>query len=280
MKKMLTRILTLALALCLLTSFTSAYASSTSVPSTFANEVSPRGYNAANSFAARRGAVYGVHPVSNSSKSYTLDRHNALIAAGWVLVEVREEHVTLPSDIRLAAANSNVVIQDTKIVTSYYTQPRVTKSSYVNKLLNAVSNLATPVTTVIAAALPSAKWVPKAFGYATKAIIDASAKEKIVFTSVSTLRFYEAQCKVAGSSGYTTYASAERYEVAQTNTSSGYKEDGTPFATSGSGSAASNSAHYGNRSWMIAKAREYAMRDDGDFYTEDAPDIASVTITP
>lgn len=179
----------------------------------------------------------------------------------------------------LAASTSGIVVEDTKIVTSYYTQPRVSKSSYVNKLLDAVSNLTLPVATLISSAMPRAKWVPKAFGYATKAIVEASAKEKVSFTAVSTLRFYDAQCKTSDSSSYTTFASSERYEVALTCSSSGYYQNGTPFAHSGSGSASSNSAHYGNRSWMIAKAQEYALRDDGNFYTEDAPDIDSVTIT-
>ena len=276
-KSLVTRFIALVMLMIFACTFSfTAMAEESPIPSIFANDIAPHGYRISGASDSNLAQVYGANSMPVTGRSYSTDRHNALIAAGWELVEVTEEVIPTPASIERAA--NGVVIEGTKVVTSYYTQPRKSKTSYNSSLLNGIANYGTTVSTVISAAMPVAKWVPKAFGFISKAVVDASAKSKSSFEVVSTLRFYEVHCKVKGWPKYFMCASSEKYEAATSSMFNGYKADGTPFANSGSGSGSTKSAHYGNKTWLTAKAKEYAKKDDGSFYTESAPELKSVTL--
>ena len=266
------------IALVLLMSFTCTFslvalAEEKPIPKVFANDIAPHPYRLPDTRTAQSHAAENT---AFTGRSYSSDRHKALVAAGWELVEVTEEIIPTPASIQNAA--SGVVIEGTKVVTSHYTQPRKSKTTYNSSLLNGISNFGSTISTLISSAVPKLKWIPKTFGFISKAVVDASANKKSSFEVVSTLRFYEVHCKVQGWPNYFMCASSEKYEAAASSMFNGYKADGTPFASSGSGSGATQSAHYGNKTWLTTKAKEYARKDDGSFYTEHAPDLSSITL--
>ncbi|MBQ8615937.1 MAG: hypothetical protein IJX67_03510 [Oscillospiraceae bacterium] len=278
MKRLISFMLLFAVAV---SSIACAYAD-TSVPSVFANDIAPNGYRTAKSFAAQNNGTLGISSANATGRSYSTDRHNALIAAGWELKSVKVTEMTSDDLVKMGIATtseaSSVVIEGTKVVESYYEQPRQSKSTYNSALLDGISSLTKPVMTLISKAVPYAKWVPSVFGFTVPAIVEASASKKSTFEMTSTLRFYDVEVKIEGWPYYFVCASSEKYEVAAAAMFTGYKEDGTPFSDAGSGSASSKSAHYGNSSWLTAKAREYALKDDGTFYTETYADIDAVSL--
>lgn len=274
------KVVLLALLLTLLVSVFSCTYASGMIPSVFLDEVSPHGYNVSDSVIARKALEYGTSTENAKGRSATLDRHNALIAAGWELVSVDVEYFDEPlANSFSTTADSGIVIEGTRVVTSSYRQPRQTKSKYNNKLLDGISNYSTTISSVFAAAMPKCKWIPKAFGFTSKAIVDASATKKSTYEVTATLRYYDVEVKIEGHSNYFMCATSEKYEAAATLSVTGWKANNTPFSSAGSGSASTKSAHYGNKTYLTEKARYYALQNHGTFYSEDAPTLSAVKVT-
>lgn len=277
------RIFTIFLALVMIAPLVK-FASADSAPDVFRNDIAPHGYTTSKSFSARHNGTFGIVSASASGRSVSLERHNALIAAGWEFGGVKVTQLSDADLIRMgidiANTKSDVIIEDTKVVESYYVQPRKSRTTYNSVLLDGIMNYSRAITTVISSAIPKAKWVPAAFGFTARAIVEASANEKTTFESTSTLRFFEIEVKIEGWPYYFTCASSEKLEVASLVAASGYKEDGTPFTRSGDGFASSKSAHYGNTTWLTLQARTYAYKNDGSWYSESYPEIDAVEIAP
>jgi len=248
------------------------------------NDIAPNGYAYDSSFAAQMNGKLGIVSTDYSGYSYAMDRHNALIAAGWKLESVRVIEMSCEDLARMgimtAGESSSVVIEGTKIVESFYTQPIQTKTSYNSTLLDGLANFSQPILTVVSKALPKAKWVPSAFGFATKAIVEASARSSSTFKMSSTLYNYDAQVKIEGWPYYFTCATSDMFKVAATSSHAGYLPDGTPLASSGSGSSSSQSAHYGDSAWLTAKAIECAKKGNDYIYNETSPAIDVTALYP
>lgn len=232
------RIFTIFLALVMIAPLVK-FASADSAPDVFRNDIAPHGYTTSKSFSARHNGTFGIVSASASGRSVSLERHNALIAAGWEFGGVKVTQLSDADLIRMgidiANTKSDVIIEDTKVVESYYVQPRKSRTTYNSVLLDGIMNYSRAITTVISSAIPKAKWVLAAFGFTARAIVEASANEKTTFESTSTLRFFEIEVKIEGWPYYFTCASSEKLEVASLVAASGYKEDGTPFTRSGDG---------------------------------------------
>lgn len=270
----LTMVLALALALCLLS--TSALCE-TSVPSVFANDIAPNGYHSCQNGITSLGISGPTSGVSVST-----DRHNALIADGWVLVsvEVKEVPVSALYGIMPMSLTDEVVIEGTKVVEAHYEQPIKSKFTYNNVLFDSITNLNSLVTTIVSTQIddPYLSWIPSAVGFVTQAVVDALARNKTLFTLTTTLRTYDIQVKKAGWPNYFTCASSERMEYGGTISCSGYSSDGTPIAISGDGRKNSQSEHYGNETWLTNKAIEYAKKNDDTYYLEWAPKVDQVRL--
>ena len=238
----------------------------------------PFNYASGSLFQLRNPNGETVQSAKGTTSNYSKDRHDKLLAEGWELQGVTVEEFEVPAAARSSASTSDVVITGYQVVQPYYTQPIKSKTSYNSALLDGIASVTTPVVTIIAAAVPTAKWIPKTVGFLTLKIIELSARKQSTFTSPSTLRFYDVQVKIEGWPYYFTTASSDRFEASIASTFAGYKEDGTPFTTAASGDGASQSAHYKNYTYLQEKARVYALQNDGSFYSEDYPVLSSITI--
>ena len=236
----------------------------------------PFNYASGSLFQLRNPNGEIVQSAKGTTNNYIKDRHDKLLAAGWEFQGVTVEEFEAPAAAQ--SSTSSVVIIGYQVVQPYYTQPIQSKSSYNSDLLDGIASVTTPVVTLISAAVPKAKWVPKTVGFLTLQIIELSARKKSTFSSPSTLRFYDVQVKVEGWPNYFTRASSERYEASVASTFAGYKEDGTPFTTAATGDGAVQSTHYKDYTYLQGKAREYVLKDDGSVYKEYAPDLTTITV--
>lgn len=264
----LTTVVALALALCLLS--TSALCE-TSMPSVFANDIAPNGYHFNSNGISR--AISGP----TSGLSVSAERHNALIADGWVLVSVEVKRVPVPVSDNIGPMSllDEVVIEDTKAVTATYIQPLKNKSSYNSVLLDGITNLNGVVTTVVSSLIedPRLSWVPSAVGFVTQAIVDASAKSISTLKLASTLYTYDIQVKKAGWPYYFTCATSEKIMYSGSISTAGYEPDGTPFNSYAHRDISTQSLHYMDTSWLVIKAIEYAKKNNDSCYSDFAPKV-------
>lgn len=275
------RMLSFFFVFCMVLSMACCASADAGVPEVFLTDIAPNGYNVADSIMIRQGLELGINASEARGRSVMLDRHNALIAAGWELESVRVVSVDDISDSVLMqnmGTQSGVVIEGTRVVESSYKQPRVSKSKYNSALLNGISKYTDVVTTAIGAMLPRFKWVPKAVVFLTKSIADASASKKTTFEVIGTLRFYDVEVKIEGWDSYFLCASSQKYQATTSMSVNGWLEDKTPFSGSGSGAVSCQSSHYGNKTWMTNKAIEYARKNNGTHYSEDYPDPPDCTM--
>lgn len=275
MKKLLSAMF-FALLFCITLSFTPFAIASENIPDVFFNDFAPPTYDKGDNHSITDHSPHSLDLSNFNSRTFSLDRHNALIAAGYELVDIQV--IEIPNDLEVLINTNGVVVESTKVVTSTYKQPRQSKVSYNNKLLDGVVNYGSTISTIISSAVPKAKWIPKVFGFVSKAVVEASANSKSTFEAVSSLHYYDIQCKITGWSSYFTCASSEMEEVSMTAMFNGYRENGTTFGVGGSGYGESKSAHYQDNAWLTTKAKACALSNDGSRYYESAPEITSIKI--
>lgn len=215
---------------------------------------------------------------SPTYENSALERHNRLIAEGWILVSVDVRTIEIPVVERTRAANGDVVIEGYKVVTPYYTQPIRSKTSYNSVLLDGYTSIHGLIESIVSEALPKVSWVPSAVGFISELVIELSSRSRSSFQMASTIRFYEIQVKQSDWPYWYTIASSERYEAAASASFVGYDENGSPWTRSASGSVVAESAHYGDYSYMMAKAQYHAELNDGTDYCEFHPDVGAVRV--
>ncbi len=90
------------IALVLLMSFTCTFslvalAEEEPIPKVFANDIAPHPYRLPDT---RTAQSHVAENTAFTGRSYSSDRHKALVAAGWELVEVTEEIIPTPASIQ------------------------------------------------------------------------------------------------------------------------------------------------------------------------------------
>lgn len=173
----------------------------------------------------------------------------------------------------------DVIIEGVRIVTSHYSQPIKQKSKSNVSWLSGIINFASPIISEIASNYPKAKWVPYAFGIISNAVLTASAQSLTTMTTLGTIYFKDAEVKIEGWPHYFSCATVEKYIGRCDIELYGYTESGSIIHEEGEGEKTSQATHYADDAYLIAKAMQYARRDDGDIYVEYYPEVEYVTVS-
>ncbi len=202
-----------------------------------------------------------AHPNAGENVETRLERHERLIAEGYVLEDIQVSN---------KSRNLNIIGPDgleyeTRVATSVYRQPTKTTVTYGEDYLNIItSSTLSRIIEIAVGFIDYVGWIPTALGINTSTLADFLSDGRVTHICDSTLFFYDIEVKLAGTNRYYFVASSEKFEMAVTAVSSGFTQLGTPVQETVSGFAASQSANYENERALSEIAVEYLVTGGPD----------------
>lgn len=205
--------------------------------------------------------------------------HQRLQNDGWELQSVNSVMLSdaVFAQVASTLGTSDIVIEDIRATESFYTQPIKQRSTYNNALLDGVTNYSRVISTVIAAGMPVAKWIPSAVGFVSREIVELSARELAHFTLTQTLYVYCIEVKRADWPAYYVCVESDKLTATARAMFSGYNPDGSQCGGHMTGSNSWQSPHYQDYEYLSAKALEIAL-NDGYVWMETYDDSSGITL--
>lgn len=195
-----------------------------------------------------------AHPNAGENVETRLERHERLIAEGYVLEDIQVSNKSR----NLYITGPDGRLYETRVATSKYTYPTETTVTYGEDYLNVfVDSIFTRIIEVAVGFVDYVGWIPAALGINADSVANFLSNGRVTHICDTALFYYDIEAKLAGTNRYYFVASSERFEMAVTAVSSGFTQLGSPVQETVSGFEASQSANYGNESALSEIAVEY-----------------------